>query len=126
MLKDASTMEKSELAGLVPSNMLIIVGAGLTARNRAKDAIDGTRIDCDRPLAGLADGVAYRGLPVIVFARSSRCWRWGFRPAAAAELHRDVHGARGRLHPSFFPLFLLGAVFGKLMETSGRPVRSPG
>jgi hypothetical protein len=26
MLKDAFTMEKSELAGLVPSNMLIIVG----------------------------------------------------------------------------------------------------
>jgi hypothetical protein len=45
MLKDASTMEKSELAGLVRSNMLIIVGAGLTPRNRAKDAIDGTGSD---------------------------------------------------------------------------------
>ena len=36
MLKDASTMEKSELAGLVPSNMLIIVGAGLTPQKQGE------------------------------------------------------------------------------------------
>ena len=41
---------------------------------------------------------------------ASRCWRTGPRPSWAAR--------RGFL-AQFFPLFLLGALFGKLMEDSG-------
>ena len=67
--------------------------------------------------------VAYRGFSVILFApvaallrraadRSGRC---------AAGLHRPVHGQDGRLREAYFPVFLLGAVFGKVIELSGSP-----
>jgi H+/gluconate symporter-like permease len=42
-----------------------------------------------------------------------------FRRAAAGALDPDLHGVGGGLHRQFFPLFLLGALFGKLMEDSG-------
>ena len=39
--------------------------------------------------------------------------------AAARQLDADLHGQRRRFLAQFFPLFLLGALFGKLMEDSG-------
>ena len=45
---------------------------------------------------------------------ASRCWRTGPRPSWAA---------RRSFLAQFFPLFLLGALFGKLMEDSGSVTR---
>ena len=39
--------------------------------------------------------------------------------AAARQLDANLHGQRGGLLAQFFPLFLLGALFGKLMDDSG-------
>ena len=45
--------------------------------------------------------------------------RGGRAGAAARQLDHHVHGAAAGFILQFFPLFLLGAVFGKLMEDSG-------
>ncbi|WP_343214441.1 hypothetical protein [Dokdonella sp.] len=39
--------------------------------------------------------------------------------AGRAHVHRPVHGQDGRLPQAVFPVFLLGAIFGKLIEISG-------
>jgi H+/gluconate symporter-like permease len=42
-----------------------------------------------------------------------------------AHLDPDLHGSGARFFAQFFPLFLLGAVFGKLMDDSGSVASSP-
>jgi H+/gluconate symporter-like permease len=69
---------------------------------------------------GLLMAFAYRGLPVIVFAPV-------FALLAVAlsglpllpSFTESFMGHAAAYVRSFFPLFLLGAIFGKLMETSG-------
>ena len=64
--------------------------------------------------------LAYRGLPVIVFAPICALLAVGLsgRPLLPSYTETFMAAAAGYVR-SFFPLFLLGAVFGKLMETSG-------
>jgi len=68
--------------------------------------------------------VCWSGSPIGVgafsFSRHVRpdCCAPG-RPAAAGKLDADLHEQRSRLCRTFFPIFLLGALFGKLMEASG-------
>src|SRR5262249_31598759 len=47
--------------------------------------------------------VAYRGLPVIVFAPVCALLAAGVARGAPAELRRDVHGGGGRVHPVVLP-----------------------
>jgi H+/gluconate symporter-like permease len=64
--------------------------------------------------------IAYRGLPVILFAPLCAllaAWLSG-RPVLPTYTETFMASAAGYVR-SFFPLFLLGAVFGKLMEVSG-------
>ena len=64
--------------------------------------------------------IAYRGLPVIVFAPVCAMLAVGLSGRAVLPSYTDLFmkTAAGYIQ-SFFPLFLLGAMFGKLMETSG-------
>src|SRR3954454_11113247 len=64
--------------------------------------------------------IAYRGFPVIVFAPLCAMLAVGLsgRPLLPSYTETFMGSAAGYIR-SFFPLFLLGAVFGKLMETSG-------
>ena len=65
--------------------------------------------------------VAYRGFSVILFAPDRRARRrLPHRPARrAGRLHQPLHGEDGRLRQALLPGFLLGAVFGKVIELSG-------
>src|SRR5262249_31107067 len=69
---------------------------------------------------GLLMVLAYRGLPVIVFAPLCAMLAVAFsrRPLLPSYTETFMNAAAGYIR-SFFPLFLLGAIFGKLMETSG-------
>src|SRR3954454_14987851 len=64
--------------------------------------------------------IAYRGLPVILFAPLCAMLAVGLsgRPLLPGYTETFMTAAAGYIR-SFFPLFLLGAIFGKLMETSG-------
>jgi H+/gluconate symporter-like permease len=64
--------------------------------------------------------IAYRGLPVILFAPlcALLAARLSRRPLLPTYTETFMVSAAGYVR-SFFPLFLLGAVFGKLMEISG-------
>jgi H+/gluconate symporter-like permease len=64
--------------------------------------------------------IAYRGLPVIVFAPACAALALGLSGGLALPGYTETFmaGAAGYVR-GFFPLFLLGAVFGKLMEASG-------
>lgn len=64
--------------------------------------------------------IAYRGLPVIVFAPVCALLAVGMSGTPLLPAYTEVFmtAASGYIR-SFFPLFLLGAVFGKLMESSG-------
>jgi H+/gluconate symporter-like permease len=64
--------------------------------------------------------IAFRGLPVILFAPICALLAAGLsgRPVLPTYTETFMASAAGYVR-SFFPLFLLGAVFGKLMETSG-------
>src|SRR4051794_7846922 len=64
--------------------------------------------------------IAYRGLPVILFAPPCALLAVGLsgRPLLPSYTETFMTSATGYIR-SFFPLFLLGAVFGKLMEGSG-------
>jgi H+/gluconate symporter-like permease len=64
--------------------------------------------------------IAYRGLPVIIFAPICAMLAVGLSGRAVLPSYTDLFmkSAAGYIQ-SFFPLFLLGAVFGKLMESSG-------
>jgi H+/gluconate symporter-like permease len=64
--------------------------------------------------------IAYRGLPVILFAPLCALLAAGLsgRPLLPTYTETFMSSAAGYVR-SFFPLFLLGAVFGKLMEASG-------
>jgi H+/gluconate symporter-like permease len=64
--------------------------------------------------------LAYRGLPVIVFAPvcAALAVALSGRPLLPSYTETFMTAAANYVR-SFFPLFLLGAVFGKLMETSG-------
>ena len=64
--------------------------------------------------------LAYRGLPVIVFAPICAALAVALSRQAVLPSYTETFmtAAAGYIR-SFFPLFLLGAVFGKLMETSG-------
>jgi H+/gluconate symporter-like permease len=64
--------------------------------------------------------LAYRGLPVIVFAPVCAALAVGLSGRFLLPSYTETFmGAAAGYVRSFFPLFLLGAVFGKLMETSG-------
>ncbi len=64
--------------------------------------------------------IAYRGWPVIVFAPLCAALAVGLSgmPLLPAYTEIFMASAAGYIR-SFFPLFLLGAIFGRLMETSG-------
>lgn len=64
--------------------------------------------------------IAYRGLPVILFAPLCALLAAGLSGRALLPSYTETFmaAAAGYIR-SFFPLFLLGAVFGKLMEVSG-------
>ena len=63
---------------------------------------------------------AYRGLPVIVFAPIFALLAAGLsgRPLLPSYTESFM-GSAADYVKAFFPVFLLGAIFGKLMETSG-------
>lgn len=65
-------------------------------------------------------GIAYRGFPVIVFAPLCAAMAAGLSGSAMLPRYTEsfMTGAADYVR-AFFPLFLLGAVFGKLMEVSG-------
>ncbi len=65
--------------------------------------------------------IAFRGLPVIVFAPLCALLAAGLsgQPLLPTAMPRAFMASAAGYVRSFFPLFLLGAVFGKLMETSG-------
>ena len=69
---------------------------------------------------GLLIWLAYPRLE-CASARSGRRapGRWLGGGAAARPLDADLHGQRRTILTQFFPIFLLGALFGKLMEDSG-------
>jgi H+/gluconate symporter-like permease len=69
---------------------------------------------------GLLMAVAYRGLPVIVFAPLCALLAAGLSglPMLPSYTELFMTGVAGFVR-AFFPLFLLGAVFGKLMDASG-------
>jgi H+/gluconate symporter-like permease len=69
---------------------------------------------------GLLMALAYRGLPVIVFAPvcAALAVALSGRPVLPSYTETFMASAATYIR-SFFPLFLLGAVFGKLMEASG-------
>ena len=69
---------------------------------------------------GLLMVVAYRGFPVIVFAPLLALLAVALSglPLLPSFTESFMGHAAGYIK-SFFPLFLLGAIFGKLMETSG-------
>jgi H+/gluconate symporter-like permease len=64
--------------------------------------------------------VAFRGLPVIVFAPLCALLAAGFAGRPLLPTYTETFMASAATYiRSFFPLFLLGAVFGKLKEISG-------
>ncbi len=63
---------------------------------------------------------AYRGYPVILFAPLCAVAAAGLSGRAMLPSYTELFmTSTAAFVKSFFPLFLLGAVFGKLMETSG-------
>ena len=78
-------------------------------------------------LLGILLGLGAADLARLSAAGACCCWRRLRRSlrrplrrrAAAGALDADLHGQRGAFVAQFFPLFLLGALFGKLMEDSG-------
>lgn len=64
--------------------------------------------------------LAYRGLPVIIFAPTCALLAAGLSSKGLLPSYTETFmtAASGYIR-SFFPLFLMGAVFGKLMETNG-------
>ncbi len=69
---------------------------------------------------GLLMVIAYRGLPVIVFAPLCAGLATLLSGADLLPSYTETFmGGTAGFVRSFFPVFLLGAVFGKLMETSG-------
>lgn len=69
---------------------------------------------------GLLMIVAYRGLPVILFAPLCAMLAVALSGGPLLPSYTETYmtGAADYIR-AFFPIFLLGAVFGKLMETSG-------
>ncbi len=69
---------------------------------------------------GLLMALAYRGLPVIVFAPLCATLAVVLSGASALPSYTEsfMTGAADYIK-TFFPIFLLGAIFGTLMETSG-------
>lgn len=69
---------------------------------------------------GLLMTVAYRGLPVVVFAPLCALLAVAFSgmPLLPSYTELFMSGVAGFVR-AFFPLFLLGAIFGKLMDVSG-------
>lgn len=69
---------------------------------------------------GLLMAIAYRGLPVIVFAPLCALLAAVLSGAAVLPSYTETFmGGASDFIRAFFPIFLLGALFGKLMETSG-------
>ncbi|SIO22806.1 H+/gluconate symporter [Singulisphaera sp. GP187] len=64
--------------------------------------------------------LAYRGFPVIIFAPICALLAVGLSGRALLPSYTETFmtAATGYIR-SFFPLFLMGAIFGKLMETNG-------
>src|SRR3954451_10747004 len=69
---------------------------------------------------GLLMALAYRGLPVIVFAPICALLAAGLSGKALLPSYTETFmRAAADYIRLFFPLFLMGAIFGKLMETNG-------
>lgn len=69
---------------------------------------------------GLLMVLAYRGLSVVVFAPICALLAVGLSQPLLLPAYTELFmGQAANFIKSFFPLFLLGAIFGKLMETSG-------
>jgi hypothetical protein len=71
--------------------------------------------------------LAYRGISVVIMRRSWPCWRCCSRGTPILGAYTQVFmTATGNFIILYFPLFLLGAIFGKLMDDSGsaRPFRA--
>ena len=69
---------------------------------------------------GLLMIIAYRGLPVIVFAPLLALLAVALSGLPLLPNFTESFMGHAAIYiKSFFPLFLLGAIFGKLMETSG-------
>ncbi|MFO0954276.1 MAG: GntP family permease [Isosphaeraceae bacterium] len=69
---------------------------------------------------GLLMVIAYRGLPVVVFAPACAALAVALSRGALLPTYTEVFmGGAADYVRAFFPIFLLGAVFGKLMEVSG-------
>lgn len=70
---------------------------------------------------GLLMALAYRGISVLILAPSMALLAVTLSPGAPllASYTQVFMPALGGFITSFFPLFMLGAVFGKLMEDSG-------
>ena len=68
---------------------------------------------------GLLIWLSYRGWSILLLRRPPRSSPPPRRRAAACALDPDLHGRGAGFLAQFFPLFLLGALFGKLMEDSG-------
>ena len=70
--------------------------------------------------SGAADLLAFRGFTLLLAAPAAALLAAPFsgEPLLANWTHTFMRRRRG-LHRQFFPLFLLGAVFGKLMDDSG-------
>jgi H+/gluconate symporter-like permease len=69
---------------------------------------------------GLLMAIAYRGLPVILFAPLCALLAAGLSGQWLLPTYTETFMTSAANYVrAFFPLFLLGAVFGKLMETSG-------
>lgn len=66
-------------------------------------------------------GLAYRGVNLIILAPLTAMLAVAFDPGAPllASYTQIFMPALGRFVANYFPLFLLGAIFGKLMEESG-------
>src|SRR3974377_2361511 len=69
---------------------------------------------------GLLIALAFRGWSVLLLAPIAGLVAAGFsREPLLAHWTQTFMGSAARFFAQFFPIFLLGALFGKLMEDSG-------
>ncbi len=80
----------------------------------------GTEVFAIVAALGLLMAVAYRGLPVILFAPVCALLAAGLSGVPLLPSYTETFmGGAADYTRAFFPIFLLGAVFGKLMESTG-------
>src|SRR5690606_31409865 len=93
-------------------------GAGAGSNREGPGMV--TEVFAIGPALGLLMTVAYRGLSAIVFAPLCALLAAGLSglPMLPSYTELFMTGVAGFVR-AFFPLFLLGAIFGKLMDASG-------